>query len=559
MKLRIKNLISMLLTVVMLFSITACGKTEATETQATEVKEETKVEQVSYDTAATNVKKSETVYVNLAPDGSVTSKTVTDWLHTDKAETYIDDKSDLKNIINVKSSIEPVKNSDGTIRWNMETTDLYYRGETDRELPVNFNITYYLDGKEMSPDDIAGKSGQVKMVITMTNESVTESEIDGKKVKIYTPFICAGGMIFEENTFSNITVENGKTIGDGTKEIALLVGTPGLKESLNLSDELLEKLGDFDFTSTYTITLDTEKFELSNMIFAVLPLSAIISEINETLPGTVSDLKAQLAKIQTVIDKLNEMNVTDLLTKLFENPEQMTDLASTLTDAVQVYNDNKALLKVLEKYMTEENINALKSLIDSTDDMNLDQVVELLSNPVLQKFFKELPAISKDMQTVAPMLSGLSEDLADPEVQKALDNLPSTLETLKKLETTLNDNEELLTELSDALNSDTMEQLQSVMDSLSGFTDAEVLNQYADLIDNADDLIARAQAWVKAGQEYNIFTTANDNAETSVMFIYETSPITAKAEEKTTTASTDDGLQENSIKTWFKNLFKKDN
>lgn len=559
MKTSLKRLICILLAAAMIFSLSACGKKQETEQKPAEQPEKAPVvQQVNYDKAAKNVKKSETVYVNLDPEGNVTNKVVTDWLHTDTPETYIDDITNLENIQNVKSNIEPITNKDGSLRWNMETTDLYYRGETKGDLPVNFKISYYLDGKETTAEKIAGKSGQVKMVITMTNESSKEVTVDGKKTTLYTPFICAGGMILEENSFSNITVENGKTIGDGTKEIALLVGTPGLKESLNLSDELLEQLGDFDFTSTYTVTLDTEKFELSNMIFAVIPLSAVVTEISNTLPGTVEDVKAQLGKIQVIIDKFNSMNAAELITNLFSNTDKLTELTSSIGKVTQVYNDNKALLDVLEKYMTEENLTAIKQFIDDSKDVDFNEVAQLLANPILQRFFKQLPAISKDMQNVMPIINGLSEDLEKPEVQKALDNLPQTIATLKELKKAVDDNQELFDTLEKSFDEETITALKGMMDSLGEIMDEKTLEKYTGLLKNADDLIARATEWVKLGQEYNCFTTAKEGTQTSVILIYETSPITAKAEKKET-APKDDGKKESSIKIWLKNLFKKDN
>ena len=554
---KFKRLICILLAAAMLLSLCACGQKEENN-PAVNSEPEKEIQQVSYDTPAENVKKAETVYVNMSPEGEITGKVVTDWLHTDKAKTYIDDISDLKDILNVKSDIQPVKNKDNSLRWNMQTTDLYYRGTTDRELPVNFKIDYYLDGKQMSAEKIAGKSGQIKMVVTMTNESFKEVTVDGKKTKIYTPFIVAGGLVLNETAFSNINVENGKAIGDGTKEIALLIGTPGLKESLNLSDELLKELGDFDFSSTYTITVDTEKFEISNMLFAVIPLSAIVTEISETLPGTVTDVKEQLGNIQDIIDRLNGMNVKDLVTTLFSNADQLTELTASIGKVTQVYNENKPLIDVIEKYMTDENMTAIKKFIDDTQDVELDKVVELLSNPVLQRFFRQLPDLAEDMKTVLPIIDGLSEDLSKPEVQKAVDKLPETLATLKELKKTVDDNQELFDALGEAFDEKTVSDLKGIMDSLSGIIDEETLSKYTGLIDNADELIERAQIWVKAGQEYNLFTTASKGMQTSVLFIYETSPIAAKPE-KTEVIEKDTGLNENPIKTWFKNLFKKDN
>ncbi len=556
MKNNLKKIMCVLLSVSMLASFSACSKKNDSSTdEPTTAPSQSDATKVSYDTAATSYKKNETVYVNLSSDGEVTSKVVTDWLHTDKAQTYIDDSTDLSDIKNVKSNIQPVKNKDGSYRWNMETTDLYYRGKTDKDLPVNFNITYYLDGKQVEPDKIAGKKGQVKMVITVNNESKKTVKIDGKDATIYTPFIVAGGMILQEDKFTNVTVENGKTIGDGTKEIALMVGAPGLKESLNLSDEMLKQLGDFNFSNTYTITADTDKFELSNMIFAVLPLSAIESGVEDTLPNTVSDVKSTLNEVQAVIDKFNSMNATELINKLFSNTDNLTELASSVSDVTKLYNDNKALLDVLEKYMTKENLDAIQKLIKDTDDVDLEQVAKLLNNPILQKFFKQLPALSKDMETVMPLITGLSTDMQKPEVQKALNNLPQTIETLKKLKSTMDKNQDLFNTLGKTLDDDTIASLKGIMSSLDKIISENDLEAYAKLADNADDLIARAKQWISAGQSYDIFTTKGKASSTSVMFVYETAPISAPTEEVKEEAET---VEENAVLAWFKKLFKKD-
>ena len=556
MKNNLKKIMCVLLCASMLASFSACSKKgdNGTEEETTAPNQSTETK-VSYDTAATSYKKNETVYVNLASDGQVTSKIVTDWLHTDKAQTYIDDKSDLSDIKNVKSNVEPVKNKDGSYRWNMESTDLYYRGTTKKDLPVNFNITYYLDGKQTTAEKIAGKKGQVKMVITVNNESKKTVKIDGKDATIYTPFIVAGGMIIPEDKFSNVSVENGKTIGDGTKEIALMVGAPGLKESLNLSDDMLKQLGDFNFSNTYTITADTEKFEITNMIFAVLPLSAIEAGIENNLPNTVSDVKNTLNEVQAVLDKFNSMNATELINKLFSNTDNLTELASSVSDVTKLYNDNKALLDVLEKYMTKENIAAIDKLIKDTDNTDLEQVAKLLNNPILQKFFKELPTLSKDMEAVMPIINGLSTDMQKPEVQKALNNLPQTIETLKKLKTTLDKNQDLFNTLGTTLDDDTMASLKGIMSSLDKILSENDLEAYAKLADDADDLIARAKAWIEAGQKYDIFTTKGAASSTSVMFVYETAAISAPTEEVKEEAET---VEENAVLAWFKKLFKKD-
>ena len=556
MKNNLKKIMCVLLCASMLASFSACSKkNDGSTDEPTTAPSQSDTTKVSYDTAATSYKKNETVYVNMASNGEVTSKVVTDWLHTDKAQTYIDDKTDLSDIKNVKSNVEPVKNKDGSYRWNMETTDLYYRGTTEKELPISIGITYYLDGKQIEPKKLAGKKGQVKMVITVNNLSKKTVKVSGKDTTVYTPFIVAGGMILPEDNFSNVTVENGKTIGDGTKEIALMVGAPGLKESLNLNDEMLKQLGDFNFSNTYTITADTEKFELSNMIFAVLPLSAIESGIETTLPNTVSDVKNTLNEVQAILDKFNSMNASELINKLFSNTDNLTELASSVSEVTKLYNDNKALLDVLEKYMTTENLAAIEKLIEDTDDVDLQQAAKLLNNPILQKFFKQLPALSKDMEAVMPIITGLSEDMQKPEVQKALNNLPQTIETLKKLKITIDKNQELFDTLGEPLAEEPIASLETVMGSLETLISGNDLEAYSKLADNADELIARAKQWIEAGKEYDIFTTKGNASSSSVMFIYETAPVSAPVEEVKEEAET---VEENAVLKWFKNLFKKE-
>ena len=556
MKNNLKKIMCVLLCASMLASFSACSKkNDGSTDEPTTTPSQSDTTKVSYDTAATSYKKNETVYVNMASNGEVTSKVVTDWLHTDKAQTYIDDKTDLSDIKNVKSNVEPVKNKDGSYRWNMETTDLYYRGTTEKELPISIGITYYLDGKQIEPKKLAGKKGQVKMVITVNNLSKKTVKVSGKDTTVYTPFIVAGGMILPEDNFSNVTVENGKTIGDGTKEIALMVGAPGLKESLNLSDEMLKQLGDFNFSNTYTITADTEKFELSNMIFAVLPLSAIESGIETTLPNTVSDVKNTLNEVQAILDKFNSMNAAELINKLFSNTDNLPELASSVSEVTKLYNANKALHDVLEKYMTTENLAAIEKLIEDTDDVDLQQAAKLLNNPILQKFFKQLPALSKDMEAVMPIITGLSEDMQKPEVQKALNNLPQTIETLKKLKTTIDKNQELFDTLGETLDEETIASLKGIMGSLETLISENDLEAYSKLADNADELIARAKQWIEAGKEYDIFTTKGKASSTSVMFIYETAPVSAPVEEVKEDAET---VEENAVLKWFKNLFKKE-
>ena len=123
----------------------------------------------------------------------------------------------MKNIENVKGDETFSVNSDGSITWNAQGNDIYYQGESDKELPVSVKITYSLDGQEIAPEELAGKSGKVQMRIDYSNHSVQEMEVNGEVRQIYTPFMMTTGVILPTEKFTNVTVENGKVISDGNK------------------------------------------------------------------------------------------------------------------------------------------------------------------------------------------------------------------------------------------------------------------------------------------------------------------------------------------------------
>lgn len=142
---------------------------------------------------AKTVTKDETVYVKLAPDGSVKDITVSDWLKNVDQTPSIEDRSDLSDIKNVKGDEGFAGSGDGSIVWSSGGNDIYYQGKTSKKLPVSVKITYYLDGKEISADELAGKSGKVKIRYEYTNHSTQTVLVDGEAATVATPFAVVTG------------------------------------------------------------------------------------------------------------------------------------------------------------------------------------------------------------------------------------------------------------------------------------------------------------------------------------------------------------------------------
>lgn len=539
-----KRIIALLLAAMMLLCTACSGKGDDTTTTNDGQDEYI---QPSYDTAAGSVTKTETVYVNLKANGDVSKVSVSDWLHTDKNEVYVDDMSDLENITNVKSKVTPVTDGE-KLRWNMPDTDLYYSGTTDRELPISVQLKYYLDGKEIKPEDLAGKSGEVKIDIKMLNNASKDGFVNGKKHKVYLPMLVVGGMVLPEGTFSGVTVKNGQSIGDGSKEIVVFTGMPGFSESLGFSEKDLGDLGGLVIGSEASVTATVENFSLGNLYFAALPIASLNLDI--AAPETVDDLKSTLAALKTFQNALNKIDPDKLLYSMITDKDKVTTLMNTLTKTIEVYKKNQNLVKMLGKYATPENAEAIKTLLESLNDPDVQNALKILADPTVQKLFNKLPGIMEGFEAVSPLLNEMQADLAKPEVKAELDNLPETMKTLSEISDTLNANSKEINAIVALLSDDGTDMVNTLLESIDLDDFKGLGDKYGSLVSDGDVLVALAQEWLNYGKDYGLFTKSAEGMKTSLAFILTTESISAPVEANTDTETTE-------AQPWYKKIFSK--
>lgn len=539
-----KRIIALLLAAMMLLCTACSGKGDDTTTTNDGQDEYI---QPSYDTAAGSVTKTETVYVNLKANGDVSKVSVSDWLHTDKNEVYVDDMSDLENITNVKSKVTPVTDGE-KLRWNMPDTDLYYSGTTDRELPISVQLKYYLDGKEIKPEDLAGKSGEVKIDIKMINNAFKDGFVNGKKHKVYLPMLVVGGMVLPEGTFSGVTVKNGQSIGDGSKEIVVFTGMPGFSESLGFSENDLGDLGGLVIGSEASVTATVENFSLGNLYFAALPIASLNLDI--AAPETVDDLKSTLAALKTFQNALNKIDPDKLLYSMITDKDKVTTLMNTLTKTIEVYKKNQNLVKMLGKYATPENAEAIKTLLESLNDPDVQNALKILADPTVQKLFNKLPGIMEGFEAVSPLLNEMQADLAKPEVKAELDNLPETMKTLSEISDTLNANSKEINAIVALLSDDGTDMVNTLLESIDLDDFKGLGDKYGSLVSDGDVLVALAQEWLNYGKDYGLFTKSAEGMKTSLAFILTTESISAPVEANTDTETTE-------AQPWYKKIFSK--
>lgn len=298
------------------------------ETEETEEVQNELLDALSGDkTEAEEAGKEETVYVIAKADGSADDVIVSEWLKNKDGSDTLKDASDLKDITNVKGDETFTQNGD-EITWDAQGNDIYYQGTTEKELPVTEKITYYLDGKEMKPEEIAGKSGKVTIRFDYTNHEKTTQVVDGEEHEVYVPFTVMTGMILPED-YSNVEVTNGKVISDGSKKVVVGVAMPGLKDSLQIEDGDLDT--DVEIPDYVEITADVENFSM-DMTMSVI--------MNDLLGSADLDEAFDLTELEDSINTLSDSSK-----KLVDGSSELAEGLDTLKSSMKEFASGVNTLK----------------------------------------------------------------------------------------------------------------------------------------------------------------------------------------------------------------------
>ena len=277
------------------------------------------------DSEDTGFSKEESVYVKADASGNVKKTTVSEWLKNPEKGT-ISDTSELKDIKNVKGDETFETGSNNNVSWKSEGNDIYYQGTIDKELPVDVKVSYKLDGKSISPEELKGKSGKVEIQFSYDNKSKQTVNVNGEDVEMYTPFTMVSAMMLSSDEYSNVSVENGKLISDGDKNIVVGVAFPGLSEDLNLKDLDM----DIDIPETVTITADVKDATIGTSI--TMASAELMNEFGLDDIDSFDDL-------QDSIDDLE-----DATNQLVDGSKEAADGSKELADGAGTLNDGAGTL-----------------------------------------------------------------------------------------------------------------------------------------------------------------------------------------------------------------------
>ena len=286
--------------------------------------------------------KDESVYLISDANGNVNKTIVVDHLKNKDKKDTLEDASNLSDIENVKGK-EKFTQSGDKLTWQAGGKDIYYQGTATEEPPVTQKVTYYLDGKEISPEDLAGKSGKVKIRFDYTNTTSYTETVNGEKQTVSVPFAAITGLVLGDG-FENIEVTNGKAEVSDSSSVVLGYALPGLKNSLGIKDKDLD--GDVNIPEYMEMTADVENFSMPAAMTFVVNASDYVS----TDGIDTSDIDVMINDLKDASTQLQDGSKT-----LAEGTDTLSDGLSTLQSKLGRFQHQDQHRKDVEKRHTAQN------------------------------------------------------------------------------------------------------------------------------------------------------------------------------------------------------------
>ena len=428
--------------------------------------------------------KDESVYLISDANGNVNKTIVVDHLKNKDKKDTLEDASNLSDIENVKGK-EKFTQSGDKLTWQAGGKDIYYQGTATEEPPVTQKVTYYLDGKEISPEDLAGKSGKVKIRFDYTNTTSYTETVNGEKQTVSVPFAAITGLVLGDG-FENIEVTNGKAEVSDSSSVVLGYALPGLKDSLGIKDGDLD--GDVNIPEYMEMTADVKNFSMPAAMTFVVNASDYVS----TDGIDTSDLDDMINDLKDASTQLQDGSKT-----LAEGTDTLADGLSTLQSKLGTFASGVGTLQ-----------SGLKAYTDGVSTLS-GGLNTLNSNvPTLSNGITTLNSSAKSLNDGVALLNAtVSTKFTDSEKQTLLDQVHSTLESQKseiekQAQTTVASQKTAIQKQAqsavDSQKTDIQKQAQSAVDAQK----SDIQKQAQSKVDaQKEDIEKQAQAAVAAQKE----------------------------------------------------------
>lgn len=285
-------------------------------------------------------------------------------------ETFSMDDEVAYVFTNYDGSVNKVMDSIWIEDGNDKTED-----GSEAKLPVDLKVSYKLDGVNVTPSELEGKDGHLKITCEFTDNQYEMKDINGKEEKIYVPYLASLVTVMDDETYSNVKVSSGKVTYDGTRYAILGLAFPGLSEDMG------DAINSIDIPNKIELEADVKDCEpaglyllVSDSIFSNMDLDTDteVGKLTDAM-GQLSDAVKQLMDGSSKLyDGLGELEtgagkISDGVTKLSDGLNQIDANSAALNDgALQVFN---ALLSTATQQINAAGVSVPALTVDNYNDV----------------------------------------------------------------------------------------------------------------------------------------------------------------------------------------------
>ncbi len=358
--------------------------------------------------------KEEVVYGLLNHDGSVKNLYVVNIFDGGSITDY-GRYSEVRNL----STSEKINKNDDEITINTQAARFYYQGTLEsRDLPWDIQIKYFLDGNEISGKDLGGKSGALKILMTVRqNHKVNSIFFNNYALQI--------SFSFDNKLCSNIKADNATIAEAGNKKQVTYTVLPGkgadIAVTADVRDFEMEPISINGIKLALDLDIDRSKFtqQISELADAIKELddgaSELLDGVNRLSDGMqkyIDGMKAfkdSLGQLSAGADKLN-MGASLIKNGLSELAKQNDSILNGALAIQQATFDSvNAQLAGMGQglpVLTPENYSAILSAIPNLAAVKnqLDGVVQFT-----QGLKRYLDGVSQLDSGASDLVQGVSE------------------------------------------------------------------------------------------------------------------------------------------------------
>ena len=380
--------------------------------------------------------KRESVYAKLTADGKADKAYVVNHFSVEKAGK-IADYGNYENVRNL-TNLENLNVKDQQTDFSAEEGEFYYQGTMENaELPWNFGITYQLDGKVVTAQELGGKSGKLKICFSM-KENPKVSDI------FFDNYVAQISLTLDNEKIKNI-IADGATSADagGDTQLSFTV-LPG-KEA------------------KYSVEADVTDFAMSGFSIAAVPYSMDI----DLEDYGMDDLTMQFDELTDATKELNDgmEKLSDGMKELDGNSEALLSGFSDLKNGIGTLDTNSS------------------TLLDGS--VKIENALSTIAGAIFQADFSGINDLKKLPDSISQLSGGLKKLKSGLEkLQQGFDQSYSALDQAMEEASTITLSQKELAALGSGAASDA--QAGGTLKQAYGSLDAAVSSAMGALPDNAD-------------------------------------------------------------------------